>query len=179
MKFSLKSIATTSIISVLAMSAAVFSADSASAQVSTQLRGMDGHYLGAGVGVGVTNSDDDGSELGGNVQGRIDVQELPISLRGAFLFNGDNSAIMPIATYDFGIAPNTNLYLGGGYSFVLGNNDEASLLGDQDAPVVTLGAETAVEENIVLYGDVKLGIDAYRDSSDSAVSLQVGGAYRF
>lgn len=174
MKRSIKSIATTSIVSAMAVFSVLFSADQASAQV----RGMEGSYLGGGVSVGVTNADEDGSALGGNVQGRLDAQEVPLSLRGAFLFNGDNSAIMPIVSYDVGVAPNTNLYLGGGYSFVLGE-DEASLLGNQDAPVVTVGVETAVNPNVVLYGDAKLGIDAYKDSSDSAVSLQLGAAYRF
>jgi hypothetical protein len=77
------------------------------------------------------------------------------------------------------VAPNTNLYVGGGYSFVLGNNDESSLLGNRNAPVVTVGLESAVRPNVVLYGDAKLGIDAYKDSSDSAASVQLGAAYRF
>ncbi|WAL60309.1 porin family protein [Thermocoleostomius sinensis] len=174
MKRSIKVIATTSIVSAMAVGSILFSADRASAQV----RGMEGSYLGGGVSAGVTNVDEDGSVLGGNIQGRLDARELPVSLRGAFLFNGDNSAIMPIVSYDVGVAPNTNLYVGGGYSFVLGRG-ESSLLGNQDAPVVTLGVETAVNPNVVLYGDAKLGIDAYKNSSGSAVSLQLGAAYRF
>lgn len=175
MKFSLKSIATVSLFSAFAVFPVLFSAESTSAQVA---RGMDGSYLGAGVSVGATNSDDD-QVLGGNVQGRLDIQELPISVRGAYLFNGDNSALMPILSYDVGVAPNTNLYVGGGYSFVLGNDTNASPLGNQNAPFVTVGAETAVQRNVVLYGDVKVGFDAYRNSSDTAVSAQIGGAYRF
>ncbi len=178
MKRSLKSIAVTSILSVLAFSSVLGMANKASAQ-SAEPRGMAGSYLGAGVSVGVTNDGDDQSILGGNIQTRLNSAKVPVSLRGSFLYNGENSALMPLLTYDVGVAPNTNLYVGGGYSFVLGNGDHASPLGDQDAPVVTLGAETAVNRHVVLYGDAKLGIDAYRDSSDSAVSLQVGGAYRF
>ena len=175
MKLSLKTIATVSLFSAFAVLPVLFSAESASAQVA---RGMDGSYLGAGVSVGATNSDDD-QVLGGNVQGRLDIQELPVSLRAAYLFNGDNSALMPILSYDIGVAPNTNVYVGGGYSFVLGNEVNASPLGNQNAPFVTLGAETAVQRNVALYGDVKVGFDAYRNSSDTAVSVQVGGAYRF
>jgi hypothetical protein len=175
MKFSLKSIATVSAFSIFTVLPVLFSAESAFAQTA---RGMDGSYVGAGVSIGVTNSDDD-QILGGNVQGRLDIQELPISVRGAYLFNGDNSALMPILSYDIGIAPNTNLYVGGGYSFVLGNDTNASPLGNQNAPFVTVGAETAVQQNVVLYSDVKVGFDAYRNSSDTAVSVQVGGAYRF
>jgi hypothetical protein len=174
MKRSLRSIATASIVSVISAFSVLAFAETASAQV----RGMDGSYLGGGVSIGVTNTDEDGSAVGGNIQGRFDPIELPLSLRGAFLFNGDSSAIVPIISYDVGVAPNTNLYVGGGYSFVLDDGD-ASLLGDQDAPVLTVGVETAVRPNVVLYGDAKLGIDAYQDSSDSAVSLQLGAAYRF
>jgi hypothetical protein len=175
MKFSLKSIATVSLFSALTVLPVLSSAEFASAQTA---RGMDGSYVGAGVSVSPTNSEDD-QILGGNVQGRLDIQELPVSLRAAYLFNGDNSALMPILSYDIGVAPNTNLYVGGGYSFVLGNETTASPLGNQNAPFVTVGAETAVQRNVVLYSDVKVGFDAYRDSSDTAVSVQVGGAYRF
>lgn len=175
MKRSLHSIAKTVISSALAISSTLLVANVASAQTAT---GMAGSYVGAGVAVGVNNFEDD-SALGGNVQARLDTERLPVSLRGAFLFNGQNSNIMPIVSYDFGVAPNTNLYVGGGYSFVLGDEDNVSLLGDQNAPVVTVGAETAVNRNVVLYGDAKVGIDAYRDNSDAAVSLQLGAAYRF
>jgi hypothetical protein len=56
---------------------------------------MDGSYLGGGVSIGVTDQDDS-SNFGGNIQGRLNTSELPVSLRGAFLFNGDNSALMPM-----------------------------------------------------------------------------------
>lgn len=169
------SIATTSVFSVLAASCVLGFANAASAQTV----GMSGSYIGTGVAVGVTTQEDEDVSLGGNVQARLDTERLPVSLRGAFLFNGDNSAVMPIVSYDIGVAPNTNVYVGGGYSFVLGDEDSASSLGDQNAPVVTVGAETALQQNLVLYGDVKVGIDAYKESSDAAVSLQLGAAYRF
>ena len=175
MKRSLHSLAKLSIFSGLAISTVLLSAEMASAQI----RGMEGSYLGGGVSVGVTDNDD-GSDFGGNIQGRLDKSsELPLSLRGSLLLNGDNAALMPIVSYDIGVAPNTNVYVGGGYSFVLGGDDEASLLGNRNAPVVTVGVESAVRPNVVLYGDAKLGIDAYEDSSDSAASVQLGAAYRF
>lgn len=174
MKRSLSSIAKLSMFSVFTVSTVLLTAEMASAQV----RGMDGSYLGGGVAVGITDNDG-GSDFGGNVQGRWDTPELPLSLRGSLLFNGDSSAVMPIVTYDVGVAPNTNVYVGGGYSFALGSDSESSLLGNQDAPVVTVGVESAVRRNVVLYGDAKLGIGAYEDSSDSAASVQVGAAYRF
>lgn len=173
MKFNLR-IAALSALSLLTISPVLFSSSSASAQ--TVERGMTGSYLGGGVSVGVG---DDDATLGGNIQGRLAPSEtrLPISVRGAALINGDNVALMPLITYDIGVAPNTNLYLGGGYSFTV--NDEASPLGDKDAPVLTAGVETAVRRNVVVYGDAKVGIDAYEDSNSAAASFQVGVGYRF
>lgn len=173
MKRCLRSIAKLSIFSAFTASAVLLAAEMASAQVV----GMSGSYLGSGVSVGVTDNDG-GSDFGGNVQGRWDTPRLPVSLRGSFLFNGDNSALMPIVSYDIGVAPNTNVYVGGGYSFVLDNDGESSPLGSDDAPVLTAGVETAVHPNVVLYGDAKLGIGAEEDSN-SAASVQLGAAYRF
>ncbi|MBF2046216.1 MAG: outer membrane beta-barrel protein [Elainella sp. C42_A2020_010] len=165
-----------SFLSLLTVAPTVLSGQPASAQAVIP-RGMDGSYLGGGVSVGVSNPDDDDAILGGNVQGRLDLPTVPISVRGAALFNGDNAALMPLVTYDLGVAPNTNLYVGGGYSFTV--NDDASPLGNQNAPVITAGVETAIQRNLALYGDAKVGIDAFKDSNDTAVSVQVGAAYRF
>jgi hypothetical protein len=52
-------------------------------------------------------------------------------------------------------------------------------LGNQDSVVLTTGVETGVGRNVVLYSDVKWGIDAYEDSSKDAVSLQLGAGFRF
>jgi opacity protein-like surface antigen len=171
-----------SLLSLLAVSPVVLSASAASAQPLRQAQlqpgdGMTGSYLGAGVSVGVGNPDDNDAILGGNVQGRLTGRNLPLSLRGSVLFNDQNVALIPTVTYDVGIAPNTNLYVGGGYSFTT-NDRHASPLGDQDAPVVTAGVETAVRPNLVLYGDTKVGINAYKNDN-TAVSFQVGAGYRF
>lgn len=152
----------------------------ASAQPLNQTRGMTGSYVGAGVSAGVTNGgrDNDAATFGGNVQGRYAIPQSQVSVRGAALFGGDSTAIMPMVTFDAPIAKNTNVYIGGGYSFQT-DEGKASQLGNQNAPVVTLGAETEVARNTVLYGDAKWGIDAYKDSNSDAVSLQAGVGYRF
>jgi hypothetical protein len=176
MKFNLK-LAALSFLSLLTISPVLLSAHSASAQPAAEsARGMSGSYLGGGLSVGLGNPDGD-AVVGGNVQGRLNSSRLPLSLRGAALFNGDNAALMPLVTYDIGIAPNTNLYVGGGYSFTV-NHNQPSPLGDKDAPVITAGIETAVRPHVVVYGDAKVGINAYRDSR-TATSLQVGAGYRF
>jgi hypothetical protein len=175
MKASLK-LAALSILSVFTIAPVVLSAHSASAQTAPE-KGMSGSYLGAGLSLGVGDPGNNDAIIGGNVQGRLNSPRLPVSLRGAALFNGDNAALMPLVTYDIGVAPNTNLYLGGGYSFTV-NHGDPSPLGNRNAPVITAGLETAVRPNVVLYGDAKVGINAYRDSN-TATSFQVGAGYRF
>ncbi len=170
MKLSLKSIATVSALSAVAFVPMLLSASPASAQ-------MAGSYIGAGIAAGVTEDAAGDTSFGANIQGRFDVPVAPISVRGAALIS-DSAALMPLVTYDIGIAPGANLYIGGGYSFVT-DEGRSTPLGDRSAPVATVGVEAAIRRNIVLYGDAKVGFDAYRNSNDAAVSLQVGAAYRF
>ncbi len=176
MKRFLKSAVTVSTLSALVIAPVFMSAGEASARPT----GTNASYLGAGISISATNngktSDDAG--FGGNIQGRVAIPNTPISARGAILFNDQTSAIMPIVSYDVPVTNNANVYLGAGYSFVE-EDGELSPLGSKDAVVLTTGVEAEVRRNIVLYGDAKLGIDAYEDSSGSAVSFQLGAAYRF
>lgn len=176
-------------VSALAVASFVLTGGIASAQTnttttsvttSTTTRGMNGSYLGAGLSAGVTNGgqQDDAALLGGNIQGRVAIPKSPVSVRGAVLFGGDSTAAMPMLTYDAPIAKNTNVYIGGGYSF-LTDEGQASQLGNQNAPVVTLGAESEVAKNVIVYGDAKWGIDAYKNSDADALSLQTGVGFRF
>jgi hypothetical protein len=141
---------------------------------------FDGSYVGAGVAAGVTNGgqNNDAANVGGNIQARVAIPTVPISIRGAVLFSGRNSTVIPTLTYDVPVADNTNFYIGGGYSFVQ-KDGKPTPLGNRDAAVVTAGAETGIGDSIVIYGDAKVGINAYRKSSASAVSLQAGLGYRF
>ena len=142
--------------------------------------GMNGSYIGAGISAGVTNGgqNNDAAVFGGNVQGRYAIPETPVSVRGAVLFGGDATAIMPMLTYDAPIADNTNVYLGAGYSFVT-DEGENTPLGNRDAAVITLGAESEVSNRVIVYGDAKWGIDAYENSSADALSFQTGVGIRF
>lgn len=174
MKFSVKKIAAVSALSALAVAPALLAASPASALPA----GMEGSYIGGGYAAGVTSPEGSDSASGGNIQGRFAIPNTPLSARGSILFGSETSALMPIVTYDLPITNNANLYAGAGYSFVE-KNGKTSPLGDQDAFVLTTGAEAEVARNIVLYGDAKLGLDAFQSSSDPAVSLQIGAAYRF
>jgi hypothetical protein len=128
----------------------------------------------------VTNGgqDNDAATFGGNIQGRVTTSKAPVSLRGAVLFSDDTSAIMPMVSYDVPVTNNANVYVGAGYSFVE-EDGQPTPLGNKNAPVVTVGAEAQLGRNVVVYGDTKLGIEAYEDSPASAVSIQAGAGYRF
>ncbi|AFY55525.1 hypothetical protein Riv7116_3046 [Rivularia sp. PCC 7116] len=162
-------------ISLFAATSVIFSGGIATAQT-----GMDGSYIGVGIAGGVTSGGqgNDGEVFGGNVQGRYAIPETPISARGALLFGGDAAAIMPMLTIDSPIADNTNIYFGAGYSWITDEGDNTPL-GNRNAAVITVGAESEISDRLIVYGDAKWGIDAYENSSADAVSLQGGLGYRF
>jgi hypothetical protein len=176
MKLTLKSFFTLSALVATVIAPVLLSAGGASAQD----KGTDANYFGAGVSAGVTNGGEtgDAATLGGNLSGRLTTPQVPVSVRGSVLFTDETSAIIPTVSYDLPVAKNTNLYVGAGYSFVQ-EKGKPTPLGNQNAPVVTVGAETQVGQNIVIYGDSKLGINAYQDSSASAVSFQAGAGFKF
>ncbi len=178
MKLTLKSVVTLCALAASVIAPALLSAGSASAKPA----GTNASYVGAGVAAGVTNGGSatggDAATFGGNIQGRITTDKAPVSVRGAVLFSDETSAIMPIVTYDVPVTNNANLYVGAGYSFVE-SNGKPTPLGNQDAPVVTVGAEAALGNNMVVYGDTKLGINAYQNSPASAVSVQAGAGFKF
>ncbi|HEY9617795.1 MAG TPA: outer membrane beta-barrel protein [Microcoleaceae cyanobacterium] len=176
MQLSLNGIKAIVTISALTLTTLSLAANSASAQ---PIRFTD-TYVGAGVAGGVTSGGqgDDGANFGGNIQGRIGIKQAPVSVRGAVIFNGDNSTIVPSVTYDQRISDNANVYAGVGYSFVQ-KDGKNTPLGNKDAVVLTVGAEAAVIPRVVVYGDAKWGIDAYQNSSADSLSFQAGVGYRF
>ncbi len=176
MKLSLNTFAALSILSALVIAPLAIGAGSASAEPVK----FDGSYIGAGLSAGVTNGgqNDDAANLGGNVQGRFAVPNTPVSVRGAVLFNGDNSAVIPTISYDLPINKTTNVYAGAGYSFVQ-NDGKASPIGNRDAAVLTAGVESQVAKGVVVYSDAKFGINAYENSPASALSLQAGVGIQF
>jgi outer membrane autotransporter protein len=173
MKLSLKAL-TLSVLSTILASSALM-ADSASAKPVR----FEGSYVGAGVAGSVTGggAGNDAPNFGGNVQGRFAVPNTPISARGTVLFNGNNSAVIPTVTYDMGVAKNTNVYAGAGYSFVQ-NDGTNSPLGNRDTAVLNLGVESQVTKGVVVYGDAKYGIKGYQ-SGKPAVGLSAGVGVQF
>jgi hypothetical protein len=171
MKRSLKSIVTISALFALVASP-ILGAKSASANPES--------YVGAGVSAGLTNGGQDGdaATLGGNIQGRYALPNAPISVRGAVIYSDETSAIMPIVSYDVPVNDRVNVYAGGGYSMVE-SDGKPTPMGNKDSVVLTTGVEAKVTRDIVLYGDAKLGLDAYKDSPASALSVNVGAGYAF
>jgi hypothetical protein len=180
MKLSLKSALKISALSALAIAPVLMSVTGASAQTAPT-KGTDATWVGAGVVTGVTNNGgagDDG-DFGGNFSGRVPIHNTPLSARGTVIYKNNSSAIAPKLTYDVGVAQNTNLFGGVGYNFVQTDNASTTPLGDKDAVVLTVGAESTLRNNIVLYGSADVGIDAYQNSNRTAVGLQVGVGAKF
>jgi hypothetical protein len=164
------------IISLSAGTALVVASGLSFSQAASAKPAMSDPYIGAGVTQGITlgESDSDNGKFNGNISGRLPIAKTPVSARASVLFNDKNSAIVPTITYDFGVAKNTNVYLGGGASF-LQDKGVNTALGDRNAPVITAGVETKVAKNWVIYGDAKLGINSYQQNSSAlAVSGGVG-----
>lgn len=176
MRLSLKLFSTIAAFSTLVVGTSLLSVDAASAQ---PIRFNDS-YVGAGVSAGVTNGGQDGdaATLGGNISGRVGLGNAPVSVRGSVLFGGESAAIVPTVTYDQRITNNANLYVGAGYSF-MDKEGKPSPLGNDSSVVLTAGAEAGIGRNVVVYGDAKWGIDAYKNSPADAVSFQAGVGYRF
>jgi hypothetical protein len=183
MKRILQSVATLSALSVVMIIPALFSSSAAHAeglQTLTGKQGMAGHYIGAGLGGNVHNWDEgQGSEsYGGNVQGRYQVPNSALSVRGSALINNNAAALVPMLSLDVPVTNNANLYVGGGYSFITERGQQTAL-GNQDALTLATGVEAVVQENVVLFGDAKVAFDAYRNTDEAAFSLLVGAGYRF
>lgn len=176
MKFKLSpSKVSLSAIALATVAAIATFAPSASAQTAKPT-GLQGHYVGGGLSVGIdTEEGFDNIEWGGMVQGRYQLKAAPVSLRGSVLFDGDAAAIQPMATYDIATGNRSNVYLGGGGSFVVGNGETP--LGDRSSFLLTAGAEGAINENWAVFGDVRWGIGGF--DNGQAVSVQTGAAYRF
>ncbi|MBW4577575.1 MAG: porin family protein [Aphanothece sp. CMT-3BRIN-NPC111] len=175
MKGSLPSVLKISVVSALAITPLLLSGNGASANPA-----MNDTYVGAGVTGSVTRGDSPSqdAQFGGNITGRVAIPNVPISARASVIFNDNTSAVVPVITYDMGVAKNTNVFVGGGASLVQ-NTGSNTPIGDQNAAVVTAGVESKVTNNLVLYGDTKVGINAYKDSATPAITFSAGAGFNF
>ena len=122
-----------------------------------------GSYIGIGPAFG------DG-ELSFAINGRYNILELPISIRGA-AFLGSGSAFVPTVSYDYPLNFNTEIYLGAGVAFA----SEGSVMGDGTSFVVQPGVDYTTSGNrLVYYGNAIIPI-----GGNTTTAVQGGVGYQF
>ena len=142
--------------------------------------GTNSNYLGAGISSGLTNDNVVGSQAksGGTLYGRYAIPQSKLSARAGIVFTDKISAVTPKLTYDIGVAPGTNIFLGGGYNFV--NETNASTpLGNKSAPILSLGVESQLANNVLVFGSADLGVNAYKNNNNTSIAIQGGAGFRF
>lgn len=180
MKRLLKSFVTISALSSVVVAPIFLSAGQASALPQPTKNGTDANYVGAGVAAGVTNGGqkNDAAAIGGNVTGRVKLGDSPLSARGQVLWGDQTSAIIPQVSADVGIAQGTNAFFGVGYSFVE-KDGKSSPLGNKDGVALTAGVESEIGNSFMIYSNATVGVNAYKNSPGSALSINGGLGYRF
>lgn len=111
-------------------------------------------------------------------QGRIDLNNAPFSIRGKVSLDSETSIMQPMVSYDLAIARNANLYAGAGYSFINSKGKPQSP-DHQNSFFVTAGAEAAVNDTVVIYGDAQYPLNQAEFNLASPVKVQVGIGFRF
>jgi hypothetical protein len=142
--------------------------------------GTTSNYLGAGISSGLTTDNAAGSQAksGGSLYGRYAIPESKLSARAGVVFTDKISAVTPKLTYDVGVAPGTNIFVGAGYNFV-SEQTTSTPLGNKSAPVLSLGVESQLANNILVFGSADLGVNAYQNNNNTAIAIQGGAGFRF
>jgi hypothetical protein len=155
------------------------------AQAATEIAapqsvGTNSNYLGAGISSGLTNDNTVGSQArsGGTLYGRYAIPQSKLSARAGIVFTDKVSAVTPKLTYDIGVAPGTNIFLGGGYNFVNETNGSTPL-GNKSAPILSLGVESQLANNVLVFGSADLGVNAYKNNNNTSIAIQGGAGFRF
>ncbi|GAB4243821.1 MAG: hypothetical protein Kow00121_68860 [Elainellaceae cyanobacterium] len=156
----------------LGLSVVVATTNNASAQAAY------GSYIGIGGAVGVTDSDNGDSASGGLIAVRYRFLEVPISMRGQLLIS-DSSAFVPTISYDIPLNWQTTAYLGAGAA-IQDSDTNNSPLGNQTAFVIQPGVDYVFpDSNLVVFGNAIIAFDAYKESNDTAASIQAGVGVNF
>ncbi len=116
--------------------------------------------------------------VGAQFQGRYDVPNSPLSVRGSVYFGDNSRAVMPVVTYDIPVGGSTNFYAGAGVAIVNTSAGKTTPVGDRTGVVVTTGLETEINKGIVLYGDAKW-LSSNKGTGTPPVRYQLGVGYRF
>ena len=133
------------------------------AQSPAKAQAAYGSYIGIGPAFG------DG-EIAVAINGRYNILELPISIRGA-AFLGDGSAFVPTISYDYPLNFNTEIYIGAGVAFA----NDGSVMGDGTSFVLQPGVDyTLNRSNLVIYGNAIVPI-----GGDTNTAVQGGVGVQF
>lgn len=109
-------------------------------------------------------------------QGRLDLPNSALSVRGSVYLEDRAAALVPTVTYDVPIQDGINLYAGAGYALTAGGRTP---LGDRSGWVLSTGAETEMLPGMVVYGNAQVGIGTDSVTRNSPLRLQVGVGRRF
>ncbi|MGB3670937.1 MAG: autotransporter outer membrane beta-barrel domain-containing protein [Phormidesmis sp.] len=135
---------------------------SLAAQSPANAQAAYGSYIGIGPAFG------DG-EIGVAINGRYNILEVPISIRGA-AFLGEGSAFVPTISYDYPLNFNTEIYVGAGVAFA----SDGSVMGDGTAFVLQPGVDFLTGNNLVFYGNAIVPF-----GGDTNTAVQGGIGYQF
>jgi hypothetical protein len=138
-----------------------------------------GSYIGIGGSFGVTDGpNNDGSSGAGVIAFRYKFLELPMSVRAQALI-GESTAFVPTVSYDVPLNWQTDAYIGIGAA-IQDSDENASPVGNQTSFVIQPGVDYSFPySNLVLFGNAIIAFDAYKNSNDTAASIQGGLGVRF
>lgn len=140
-----------------------------------------GSYVGVGAGFGLTEEAETGrgSGLDMVLTGRYRFLRMPVSLRAtAFLF--DNFTLVPTVSYDYPLSWNTDIYLGAGASFPIGDDDNPGPLGNQTSFVLQPGIDYMFPNSrLSAFGSAIIAFNGYRNGGNTAIAIQAGMGYQF
>jgi hypothetical protein len=138
-----------------------------------------GSYIGIGGSFGVTSGPaGNGTSGGGVIAVRYKFLEVPISIRAQALI-GEATAFVPTVSYDVPLNWQTDAYIGVGAA-IQDSNQSTTPVGNQTAFVLQPGIDHSFPySNVVLFGNAIIAFDAYKNSSDTAASIQGGVGVRF
>jgi len=177
MTLSFKSALKVSVLSALAIAPVLLSVNGASAQD----KGTRGNHVGAGVSYGITNGGvgENTNNINGNIVGRIAIPKTQFSVRGQVTYTDKTSTITPTLTYDLPVANNTNVVVGAGYALTQKDATTTTAQGNKDHVSLTVGAERQFGQNLVGYGKVDVGINAFKNSNTPSVAPALGLGLKF
>ncbi|MBF2076318.1 MAG: hypothetical protein IGS50_21525 [Synechococcales cyanobacterium C42_A2020_086] len=139
-----------------------------------------GSYIGIGGSFGATDGPTgNGGGGGGVIAVRYKFLEVPMSIRGQLII-GDSTVFVPTVSYDVPLTWQTDAYIGVGAALQDGDENSSSPLGNQTSFVIQPGVDYSFPySNVVLFGNAIIAFDAYKNSNDTAASIQGGVGVRF